>query len=110
MLLAPMAEAADIPANAAGEMISSEASEEPRRVLLVEDDDGDALIVSDLLVEAWPVVTIDRVSQLEEAERRLGDGVDCVLLDLGLPDALRRRGRPSRPRGRPRDAGRGADR
>ena len=62
--------------------------EEPRRVLLVEDDDGDAMIVSELLVEAWPVLTIDRVAALGEAEQRLSDDIDCVLLDLGLPDAL----------------------
>ncbi len=68
-------------------MAESAASVEPRRVLLVEDDDGDAMIVSELLVEAWPVLQIDRASELGEAERRLG-GADCVLLDLGLPDAL----------------------
>ena len=55
-------------------------------MLLVEDDDGDATIVSELLVEAWPVLRIDRATELGEAERRLG-AVDCVLLDLGLPDA-----------------------
>lgn len=69
-------------------MAESVASEEPRRVLLVEDDDADAMIVSDLLVEAWPVLTIDRAIELKEAERRLRDDVDCVLLDLGLPDSL----------------------
>ena len=68
-------------------MAGSAASVEPRRVLLVEDDDGDAMIVSDLLIEAWPVLAIDRASELGEAERRLGTA-DCVLLDLGLPDAL----------------------
>ena len=68
-------------------MAESAASVEPRRVLLVEDDDGDAMIVSELLVEAWPVLAIDRASRLGEAERRLG-AADCVLLDLGLPDAL----------------------
>ena len=61
--------------------------EAPRRVLLVEDDDGDAMIVSELLVAAWPVLTIDRVAALGEAEQQLNDDIDCVLLDLGLPDA-----------------------
>lgn len=69
-------------------MAESVASEEPRRVLLVEDDDADAMIVSDLLVEAWPVLAIDRAIELKDAEQRLHDSVDCVLLDLGLPDAL----------------------
>jgi serine phosphatase RsbU (regulator of sigma subunit) len=68
-------------------MAESAASVDPRRVLLVEDDDGDALIVSELLTEAWPVLAIDRASELGEAELRLG-AADCVLLDLGLPDAL----------------------
>ena len=68
-------------------MVQSAASVEPRRVLLVEDDDGDATIVSELLIEAWPVLRIDRATELGEAERRLG-AADCVLLDLGLPDAL----------------------
>jgi len=68
-------------------MAESAASAEPRRLLLVEDDDGDALIVSELLTEAWPVLAIDRASELGEAELRLG-AADCVLLDLGLPDAL----------------------
>jgi serine phosphatase RsbU (regulator of sigma subunit) len=65
-----------------------ELSEEPRRVLLVEDDDGDALIVEDLLLDAWPSLVIDRVRRASDAEHALHPGVDCVLLDLGLPDAV----------------------
>jgi serine phosphatase RsbU (regulator of sigma subunit) len=60
---------------------------EPRRVLVIEDDDEDAIIVSDLLLEAWPTVAIERVSALADAERVLAAGIDCVLVDLGLPDA-----------------------
>ena len=56
-------------------------------MLLVEDDDGDALIVEDLLLDAWPSLVIDRVRRAGEAEHALGAGIDCVLLDLGLPDA-----------------------
>ncbi len=55
-----------------GGMAESAASVEPRRVLLVEDDDGDAMIVSDLLVEAWPVAADRPRERLGEAERRLG--------------------------------------
>jgi serine phosphatase RsbU (regulator of sigma subunit) len=64
-----------------------ELSEEPRRVLLVEDDDGDALIVEDLLIDAWPGLVIERVRRVRDAEHAIGSGIDCVLLDLGLPDA-----------------------
>jgi serine phosphatase RsbU (regulator of sigma subunit) len=64
-----------------------ELSEEPRRVLLVEDDDGDALIVEDLLIHAWPGLVIERVRRVRDAEHAIGTGIDCVLLDLGLPDA-----------------------
>jgi len=64
-----------------------ELSEEPRRVLLVEDDDGDALIVEHLLIDAWPSLVIDRVRRVHDAEEAIGPQIDCVLLDLGLPDA-----------------------
>jgi serine phosphatase RsbU (regulator of sigma subunit) len=56
------------------------------RVLLVEDDDGDALLTSELLDEAGAAVTLQRARALAEAER-LVSGVACVLLDLGLPDS-----------------------
>jgi serine phosphatase RsbU (regulator of sigma subunit) len=56
------------------------------RVLLVEDDDGDALLVEALLEEASAPFILSRAHTLAEAERMLGDA-ECVLLDLGLPDA-----------------------
>jgi len=56
------------------------------RVLLVEDDDGDAFLVSELLDEAVTPVEMLRARTLAEAEAEVGR-VDCVLLDLGLPDA-----------------------
>jgi serine phosphatase RsbU (regulator of sigma subunit) len=67
---------------------STQTAEDPRRILLVEDDDEDALIVSDLLGETWPRLAIERASTVSEAVGKLGAGIDCVLLDLGLPDAL----------------------
>jgi serine phosphatase RsbU (regulator of sigma subunit) len=57
------------------------------RVLLVEDDDGDALLVDDLLTEALPGARIARSRTLGDALARLDAGTDCVLLDLQLPDA-----------------------
>ncbi|HEX3650666.1 MAG TPA: response regulator, partial [Pseudonocardiaceae bacterium] len=54
-------------------------------VLLIEDDDGDALLVAEQLLEAAASVTMHRVRSLGEAKPLL-PGVGCVLLDLGLPD------------------------
>ena len=56
-------------------------------VLLVEDDDGDALIFEDLLAQAKPWATLVRAGSLAQAESLLRSSVDCVILDLGLPDA-----------------------
>ncbi len=57
-------------------------------VLLVEDDDGDALLVEDLLSEGSLDVRLVRGRTVREALGELGPGIDCVLLDLGLPDGL----------------------
>jgi serine phosphatase RsbU (regulator of sigma subunit) len=57
------------------------------RVLLVEDDEGDAFLVRELLLDAGSDVTIARVRSLAEASLELPGEHDCVLLDLGLPDA-----------------------
>jgi serine phosphatase RsbU (regulator of sigma subunit) len=54
-------------------------------VLLIEDDDGDALIVQELLQDAV-AVRVQRARSLAEA-RPLLPRVSCVLLDLGLPDS-----------------------
>ncbi len=56
------------------------------RVLLVEDDDGDALLATELLDEAGAAVALQRARSLAEAEL-LVDSAACVLLDLGLPDS-----------------------
>jgi serine phosphatase RsbU (regulator of sigma subunit) len=56
------------------------------RVLLIEDDDGDALLVEEMLDDADAEVALDRVTTIAQAL----DGpveADCVLLDLQLPDA-----------------------
>jgi serine phosphatase RsbU (regulator of sigma subunit) len=57
-------------------------------VLLVEDDEGDARLVEDELAERLPLASIARSRTLKEALAALGPQIDCVLLDLGLPDAL----------------------
>lgn len=55
------------------------------RVLLIEDDDGDAFLVEELLHETGKVFDLRRVRTLAEAKAAVQD-VACVLLDLGLPD------------------------
>src|SRR5919112_3983103 len=56
------------------------------RILLVEDDEGDAFLVQELLSEAGAPFELVVATTLREA-RGLLRGVQCVLLDLGLPDA-----------------------
>ena len=59
----------------------------PMRVLLVEDDDADALLVEDLLADSRTPLTLRRAHTLAEAASPMLDVADCVLLDLALPDA-----------------------
>ncbi|MEU5696611.1 SpoIIE family protein phosphatase [Actinosynnema sp. NPDC020468] len=54
-------------------------------VLLVEDDEGDAVLVEALLDEVGADVALHRARTLHEATST-APKVDCVLLDLGLPD------------------------
>jgi serine phosphatase RsbU (regulator of sigma subunit) len=55
-------------------------------VLLVEDDDGDALLVEELLREVEAAVVVQRARSLTQAKNLVSDAA-CVLLDLGLPDS-----------------------
>jgi serine phosphatase RsbU (regulator of sigma subunit) len=57
------------------------------RVLLVEDDDGDAFLFEDLLQDAELEVDVSRARTVAAAEDVLPADVSCVVLDLGLPDA-----------------------
>jgi serine phosphatase RsbU (regulator of sigma subunit) len=67
---------------------SRDIASEPVRVLLVEDDDGDALLVEDLLAIADTNLRLTRARTLAEADAvARSQDVDCVLLDLDLPDA-----------------------
>src|ERR1700729_4057174 len=56
------------------------------RILLIEDDDGDAFLVEELLREAAAGVEIQRARLLADARKLISDAT-CVLLDLGLPDS-----------------------
>ena len=59
------------------------------RVLLVEDNPGDALLVRAALEDAsLPLVELEHVKTVHEALQRLEAGsIDLVLTDLGLPDS-----------------------
>jgi len=72
--------------NAELEMAASPASDHQVQVLLVEDDDGDALLVGELLGEVGAAVVVRRARSLAQA-KGLVSGAACVLLDLGLPDS-----------------------
>jgi serine phosphatase RsbU (regulator of sigma subunit) len=56
------------------------------RVLLVEDDEGDAFLVQELLDETGVSFDLQIATTLRAAVPLMQD-VECVLLDLGLPDA-----------------------
>ena len=60
------------------------------RVLLVEDDDGDALLTQELIREVSPEgFSVVHVSRLSDALSRLSEEVfDIVLLDLSLADTF----------------------
>ncbi len=62
---------------------------EPIRVLLVEDNPGDARLIRELLARARGVqFELERAERLSVALERLkSDGIHAVLLDLSLPDS-----------------------
>ena len=62
----------------------------PIRVLLVEDNPGDARLLRETLLEGTPArFAMDHVTCLGDALRRLNEGMPCdvILLDLSLPDS-----------------------
>jgi serine phosphatase RsbU (regulator of sigma subunit) len=60
----------------------------PLRVVLVEDDEADALLVQELLSDTGLNVSLVWCRSLAEAAAQLTEAVDCVLVDLNLPDSL----------------------
>ncbi len=72
--------------NAELQTAASPARDDHVQVLLVEDDDGDALLVGELLREVGAAVVVRRARSLTQA-KGLVSGAACVLLDLGLPDS-----------------------
>ena len=72
--------------NAELETTASPDRDDQVQVLLVEDDDGDAVLVGELLREVGAAVVVRRARSLVQA-KNLVSGAACVLLDLGLPDS-----------------------
>lgn len=66
--------------------LAASATDDQVQVLLVEDDDGDAVLVGELLREVGAAVVVQRARSLAQA-KSLVSGAACVLLDLGLPDS-----------------------
>ncbi|MEV0229945.1 fused response regulator/phosphatase [Nonomuraea sp. NPDC050786] len=58
-------------------------------LLLIEDDDGDAFLVEELLNQADAPPKIFWARSLQEAKAKLTPQIQCVLVDLSLPDATR---------------------
>jgi serine phosphatase RsbU (regulator of sigma subunit) len=57
-------------------------------VLLIEDDEADALLVEELVADCSPGMRLTWVRSLAEARGALAaEAPDCVLLDLHLPDS-----------------------
>ncbi|HLV74576.1 MAG TPA: fused response regulator/phosphatase [Vulgatibacteraceae bacterium] len=56
-------------------------------LLLVEDDPGDAFLFEELLTEAQPGVRITVATTLAEALDALRPDIQCIIVDLSLPDA-----------------------
>ncbi len=57
------------------------------RIVLIEDDAGDATLVQEMLEEVEPGVALLWARCIAEALPLLTPDTDCVLLDLQLPDA-----------------------
>jgi serine phosphatase RsbU (regulator of sigma subunit) len=72
--------------NAELEATAAPGHDDQVQVLLVEDDDGDAVLVGELLREVGAAVVVRRARSLVQA-KDLVSGAACVLLDLGLPDS-----------------------
>jgi serine phosphatase RsbU (regulator of sigma subunit) len=57
------------------------------RLLLIEDDPGDAFLVEELLADSGLDVEILHARTLSEARSRMSARIHCVLADMSLPDA-----------------------
>lgn len=75
----------------AGRSVGGEGTEDRTsrgHILLVEDNDGDARILTDVIAATkWRKAEIHRARTIGEARQQLTEDVGLVLLDIGLPDA-----------------------
>ena len=71
--------------NAAGESRQPEAV--TLRLLHVEDNPADAVLMQEYLRDLLPDIAFDNAARLSEVTVGRVDTADCVLLDLSLPDA-----------------------
>ena len=59
-----------------------------RALVLVEDDPGDTLLVAEMLGDVAPNLNLVCFTSLKAALAGWPANAECVLLDLGLPDAI----------------------
>ena len=58
------------------------------RILLIEDNPADSRLIREALADSRPQHFIEHRTDLASGLRRLVErGIDCVLLDLTLPDS-----------------------
>ncbi len=67
-----------------GHLVAASAAARPLKVLLVEDDDGDALLVEEYLLDLDDPVHLRRATSIRDAAEQLVD-VDCVLQAVVQP-------------------------
>ncbi|SHN26873.1 PAS domain S-box-containing protein [Cyclobacterium lianum] len=60
--------------------------EDINQILVVEDNEGDYVLVSEALEEKFPTSTIEWVSTFKDAVAKGPSDYDVILLDLSLPD------------------------
>ncbi len=64
------------------------ATKRPISLLLIEDDQGDAILVEELISEAGADISVEWAASMAIAQEKLAvHRPDCILLDLNLPDA-----------------------
>jgi two-component system cell cycle response regulator len=57
------------------------------RILLVEDNPGDARLVQEMLKESPQEIRLKHVIQLSDLKSLSSEDYDLILLDLNLPDS-----------------------
>ncbi len=75
-----------IPSSSAGDDGLSPGEPGPKRVLLVEDNPVNRLVIRELLRKKWPDLELTEAATAEDAQPRLSTGnFDLVLMDVMLP-------------------------